>query len=483
MVHDYAKLGFKAGLEIHQQLDTPKLFSGAPSFLRNDAPHYAVQRKLHAVAGETGEVDVAAAHEASQDKTFYYEGYRDTISLVELDEEPPRPINEEALTVALQVALLLNCDIYPVTQVMRKTVIDGSNTSGFQRTVLIAHDGFIETSFGNVPIDTICLEEDSARIVSKEAGKTVFRLDRLGIPLVEIATAPAMVNPAQVKEAALHIGDILRACRIKRGIGTIRQDVNVSITGHERVEIKGFQDPAMMIKTIDLEIERQRLDIREKKTAGAVRNALPDGTTEFLRPMPGKARMYPETDVPLLKIGLDRINLLKKSLPKLKSDIRAELKKQGLNDEMIALVLSEPDYVDSFLALVRVYSKDANLVAKMITLWRQEIATKENTSLGEIVKILHERVLESILEKVDAGALDARDVRAVMLRIAHGVPFKEAIVIEKMDDNALEAEVRAIIKEKPGLRANAYMGLVMAKLKGTIDAKKAMELINRILGS
>ncbi len=483
MVHDYPKLGFKAGLEIHQQLDTPKLFSGAPSFLRNDVPHYTLQRKLHAVAGETGEVDVAAAHEASQNKMFYYEGYHDTISLVELDEEPPRLINEHALDVALQVALLLNCEIYPVTQVMRKTVIDGSNTSGFQRTVLIAHDGFLETRFGKVPIDTVCLEEDSARIVSKEPGKTVFRLDRLGIPLVEIATAPAMTHPEQVKEAALHLGDILRACAVKRGIGTIRQDVNVSIKGHERVEIKGFQDPAMMMITIDREIERQLVDITQKKVVGAVRNALPDGTTEFMRPMPGKARMYPETDVPLLKIGLERINRLKKNLPKLRSDIRAELKKHGLNDEMIALVLSDSSYVDSFLALIRVYSKEANLVAKMITLWRQEIATKERKSLGEIMNLLHERVLESILEKVDAGSLDVRDVRAVMFRIAQGVPFKEAAVIEKVDDNALEAEVRVIIKEKPGLRANAYMGLVMAKLKGTIDAKKAMELITRILGS
>src|SRR3989344_7367975 len=145
---DYTKLGFKAGLEIHQQLDTSKLFSGAPSFLRSDEPHYVIKRKLHAVAGEGGEVDVAAAHEAAQDKEFYYEGYRDTISLVELDEQPPKEINEEALEIGLQIALLLNCDIYPVTQVMRKTVIDGSNTSGFQRTVLIAHNGFVETSFG-----------------------------------------------------------------------------------------------------------------------------------------------------------------------------------------------------------------------------------------------------------------------------------------------------------------------------------------------
>ena len=339
MVIDYSKLGFKAGLEIHQQLDTPKLFSGAPSYLRSDEPHYIIKRRLHAVAGETGEIDSAVMHEAALGKEFLYEGYKDTVSLVELDESPPMPVNEEALNVALQVALLLNCEIYPATQVMRKTVIDGSNTSGFQRTVLIAHDGYVETSFGKVNIDTVCLEEDSARVISREKEKVIYRLDRLGIPLVEIATAPDMKNAEQVKECALKLGDILRACRVKRGIGTIRQDVNVSIKGHDRVEIKGFQDPSMMVKTIDLEIERQLADLKDKKIIGAVRNALADGRTEFLRPMPGKFRMYPETDLEILKIALDRINLLKKKLPKLRSDIKAELQKKGLSDDLITLVL------------------------------------------------------------------------------------------------------------------------------------------------
>jgi Glu-tRNA(Gln) amidotransferase subunit E-like FAD-binding protein len=479
---DYAKLGFKAGLEIHQQLDAPKLFSGAPSYLRSDTPHYTIMRKLHAVAGESGEVDVAAVHEAAKDKTFYYEGYRDTISLVELDEEPPRPITQEALDIALQVALLLHCEIYPATQVMRKTVVDGSNTSGFQRTVLIAHDGYIETSFGKVPIDTICLEEDSARIVSKDKGKAVYRLDRLGIPLIEIATAPAMTRPEQVKEAALHIGDILRACKVKRGIGTIRQDVNVSVKGHDRVEIKGFQDPAMMTATIDKEIERQLDDIAEGKSAGDVRNALPDGSSQFMRPMPGAARMYPETDLPLLKIGLEQINRLKKNLPKLKKDIRAELKKKGLSDDLIVLVLDTSVGLDEFETLMDVYDMDAPLVAKMVTLWRTELASKYDKTFEEICVILSERVLEQLLELVRDKKLEVGDMRRVMGRLAEGISFDEATRVEKVDYSALEHEIRQLVKEKPGLRANAYMGMLMAKHKGSIDAKKAMELINTVMG-
>src|SRR3990167_11093246 len=160
---DYKKLKFKSGLEIHQQLDTEKLFCKCPSILRSDEPDFIITRKLHAVAGESGEVDIAAQYQSSLKKEFVYQFYKDNNCLIELDEEPPHEINQEALKIALQISLLLNCKIIPITQIMRKTVIDGSNTSGFQRTVLIARDGWVETSLGKIGIDTICLEEDSAR--------------------------------------------------------------------------------------------------------------------------------------------------------------------------------------------------------------------------------------------------------------------------------------------------------------------------------
>src|SRR3989338_2714264 len=190
---DYVKLGVKAGLEIHQQLDVGgKLFCRCPAFLRSEEPDFLVRRRLHKVAGETGEVDVAVEYEAALKKEFVYQGDNDTTCLVEVDEEPPHLIDERALDEVLKIALLLNCDIYSATQIMRKTVIDGSNTSGFQRTVVIAHHGLIQTSFGDVPIDTICLEEDAARIVERDEKKSVYRLDRLGIPLIEIATAAVL---------------------------------------------------------------------------------------------------------------------------------------------------------------------------------------------------------------------------------------------------------------------------------------------------
>ena len=473
---DYTKLGLKAGLEIHQQLDTGKLFSRTPSLLRNDEPDYEIRRRLHRVAGEGGEVDIAVEHEASLGKEFIYQGYNDTISLVELDESPPQEIDSNALNEAIKIALILKCEIYPVSQIMRKTVIDGSNTSGFQRSVLIGHNGFVETSYGKVGIESIALEEDAARIIERDDKKAVFRLDRLGIPLVEITTKPELKTPEEIKETALKIGEILRACKVKRGIGTIRQDLNISIKGHDRVEIKGFQEPRIMVKTVEMEIERQEKD---KEKVGGVRNAKKDGTTEFLRPIPGSARMYPETDLELLKISRDKINGLKKELPKLKSDIEGELKDRGLSSELIGLVLK--GNLDEFNVLVQV-CKDSNLVGKMVSLWRSELAKKGGKSLDEVKEILNERILEEILERVNFGDISKGDVKDIMKDILDGKSLGEAIKIEKVGDDETEEEIREIIKEKPGLGVNAYMGLVMQKFAGRIDAKKAMEILGRVVG-
>jgi len=475
---DYAKIGLKAGLEIHQQLDTGKLFCACPGFLRKDEPDFSVKRRLHKVAGELGEVDIAVQFEAARGKEFVYQGYNDTTCLLELDEEPPHMMNEHALEEAIKIALLLNCEIYTSPQIMRKTVIDGSNTSGFQRTVLIGHDGHIETSFGKVPIESVALEEDSARVVERGDKKVIYRLDRLGIPLVEVGTEAVMNKPEQIKEAALKIGEILRACKVRRGIGTIRQDVNVSIKGHDRVEIKGFQDPRMMIKTVDLEIERQSEDVKKEKKGEEVRNALPDGKTEFLRPLPGGARMYPETDLPLLRISRDKINEVKKHLPKLRSEIKDELKKKGVSEEMVGLVVEN---LDEFNVLMKIYNKDANLVAKMISLWRSDLAKKSKKSIDEVREILNESILEDILEALKKKKISAGDVKDMMGSVLLGKKVDEALSVEKVGDDIIEEEVRKIVKEKPGLRPNAYMGLVMAKFKGKIDAKKAMEIIQRVV--
>jgi len=475
----------KAGLEIHQQLDTNKLFCSCPSILTNKTD-YVVKRKIVAVAGETGEIDIAAKHEAGKARDFEYQADKENCCLVELDEEPPHEINKEALKIAIQLALFLNCEILPITQIMRKTVIDGSNTSGFQRSVLIARNGFLETESGKVGISSMMLEEDAARIVDKKDNKTIYRLDRLGIPLIEIATSPDINNPQQAKQAALHLGEILRACKVKRGIGTIRQDVNLSIKLKEknkikqgaRIEIKGVQEPALIEKTILTEIERQKKLVRQGKSVSEVRKALPTGETEFLRPMPSSSRMYPETDLPLLKISREMINEVKESLPKLKSEVRGELREKGLSEEMMKLLLSE-NKLGEFEALIKLYNKP-DFIVKSLLLWPKEIASKEKLSEKEREKRLSTDIIESIIQEVAKKRIQESDVRQVLQELAKGKSIKQALTKEKKPSINLDEEIRKLIKEKPGLSTNAYMGLMMQKFKG-ISGKDVMEILKKLL--
>ncbi len=257
---DYRAVGLKVGLEIHVQLNTGrKLFCNCPPIVRNDEPpHFRVVRRLRPSMSELGEVDPAAIWEFRKHRTFVYEGYYDTTCLVELDEEPPHDPDPESLEVALAVAMMFNAKIFDEVYVMRKTVIDGSNTSGFQRTMLIAHDGLAKFFDYKVPIQTIALEEDAARKIEERGDMVVYRLDRLGIPLIEISTGVLTYNPQEVMEVAYYIGHSIKMTgKAKRGLGTVRQDVNVSIEGGAKTEIKGVPDLSLIPKVIEYEVQRQ----------------------------------------------------------------------------------------------------------------------------------------------------------------------------------------------------------------------------------
>jgi glutamyl-tRNA(Gln) amidotransferase subunit E len=248
------------GIEIHQRLATRhKLFCACPTSQAAEwQPATQIRRKITAVPGELGVVDPAAAFEAGRGRTFHYQISELSECLVEADEEPPHELNREALDTALQAAKMLHSAIVDEVHVMRKMVVDGSATSGFQRTALVALGGFVDTSFGKVGIQTVCLEEESAGIAGGDDADVTYRLDRLGIPLVEIATAPDIHSGAQAREVALKIGELLRSTgKVQRGIGSIRQDLNISVDGGSRVEIKGAQELDLLDKIVENEVRRQ----------------------------------------------------------------------------------------------------------------------------------------------------------------------------------------------------------------------------------
>ncbi|MBC2762327.1 MAG: Glu-tRNA(Gln) amidotransferase subunit GatE [ANME-2 cluster archaeon] len=625
--YDYKQLGLMSGLEIHQQLNTKeKLFCGCPTVLRDvEDSNFEFFRYLRPTRSEMGEVDRAAAEEAMLTKQFVYKAY-DTTCLVENDEEPPRELNPEALNLTLQIAKLMNMDPFDEVFTMRKIVIDGSNTSGFQRTALVSTGGYIETTQGNVGVGVLCLEEDAAQRVEDKVDRVIYSLDRQGIPLVEIGTDPDIVSPAHAREVAETIGMLLRSTgRVKRGLGTIRQDVNISIARGARVEIKGVQALDLIETIVEQEVERQvnLLDIMEKlqssnasvpgdivnvthlftqtqskvikkaikrgvvlalnlpgfagqvgreiqpgrrlgtefsdyakksgvggifhtdelpaygiteqevdtvreavgagdgdcvilvadrkdRAQGALqmvverarlaleaipeetRRGLPDGNSAYMRPLPGAARMYPETDVPSVVVPRDMLDSIE--LPELLPERKARyMEELGLNEELAGIVASK--HLELFeLIIAEVPGIDPTLVASTLvntlTKLRRESLRLESelTHEFDIDKVEPYHYVEVFKLFVSGGAAKevipdlligiAQNPKMYVKDIAKnmGLGQKRIEDIELIVENIINQRIDFV--EERGIGAvGPLMGEVMKEFRGSVDGKVLSALL------
>jgi glutamyl-tRNA(Gln) amidotransferase subunit E len=613
METDFAKLGLKAGLEVHQQLDTGKLFCRCPSVLREDKPDITFRRKLRAVASELGEFDAAALEASKKELTFEYQAYQSNTCLIDADEAPPRLADEEAFETVLKIALMTNSEIMDEMVVMRKAVIDGSNTSAFQRTMLVSVGGKIKLKNKEVGIQSIALEEDSARPIERKGREAVYRLDRLGIPLIELATAPDLKTPEEVKECAMKIGEIFRrTCKAKRGLGTIRQDVNISIAAGARVEIKGVQQLEMIDEFVRREVQRQtalvelkkELELRKigklaleamnlssafnkseckflkgktvfgtkleglagilgkevqperrfgtelagyvkakvglsgilhsdelpaygvseeevkevrkilgaseqdafvlvqaeksgaekafrviaKRIASALegipeetRNALENGNTEYSRPLPGAARMYPETDLDTVRANEEYLKKINGELP-LEVYERAKLYKQKGLGEKLAHKMLLSNKACFFENLVE---KGFNATTAAFLLLETAVQLKRQGI------IISNEMIEEVLAAEKKGKITT-DIFIDLLKQWGQNPGKafEEIVAEvsvgKVDKGEVNAVVEKIVErnlklvEEKGMRAvGALMGEAMKELKGQVSGKEISAIISK----
>jgi len=582
-------------------------------------------RRLRPTQSELGQVDPAAFFEFQKGVKILYEANRETSCLVEMDEEPPHNLNREAVEIALTVALMVNAKPTDEIHVMRKTVIDGSNTTGFQRTCIIALDGSIDVDGKKIPIQLVALEEDAARKTGEEEGGRVirYRIDRLGIPLIEVTTAPVLYSPQEAEKTALSIGRILRATgKVKRGLGTIRQDLNISIPDGALIEIKGVQELELVSKVIEYEVKRQlnllkirdelkkrglneskvkdefldvttvfdktkckvikkALDeskrvlavklpefanllrtelapgirlgtemadrahfwgrvggvfhtdelpaygitteevaqVRELMKAGEpdgivlvadsvenstdalravtdrarealkgvpeeTRGANPDGTTRYMRPRPGAARMYPETDVPPIQVAEEYLKLLRSRLPELPAEKMARIMKEyGLNQKLAKQVL-DSEYSQLFEKVVKETRVSPTVVAAALTetfkgLRREGI---------EIEKVSDEQIQE-LFRLIDAGKAAKEAIPDVVSWLAKHEDTSVEDALENLGLGMLsEDELKSIIDdllrenkslvEKKGKEAfGVLMGMIMKKVRGRADA----ELVARVL--
>ena len=613
---DYEKIGFKAGLEIHQQLDTHKLFCKCQSVIKEDG-NYSFGRFLRPTQSELGDVDKAALAEAKKNRYFLYTASDESTCLVEADEEPPHAANSEAINICLTTAVLMNATLVDEIHFMRKIVIDGSNTGGFQRTALVAVGGKIDV----VGIQIIALEEDAARKIEEKGRIVNYGLDRLGIPLIEIATEPDIKNPTHAKEIAERIGLLLRATgKTKRGLGTIRQDLNVSISKGERVEIKGIQSLSSLSKVAEKEVLRQiglinikeilkerieKKDIEDIKLVdissylkdsksnivqkllkegcakafrlpgfkgllklndtklgkefavqasiasgiggiihsdelpgygieqkevdklsailqlkendalvialgkentvvnalkviierakkvmdgvpNEVRRALPDDTTEFMRPMPGAARMYPETDVQPIRITKDYIDCIKNNLPEEPIEKHKRFMKEYLiNDEQTKQILSSGYEID-FEKLVKQFPEQKNVIIRTFLNTFSELE-KEKIDTNAV----DEKMLINIFSALNTGKYSKEAIPEILkyLILNPKSSIEEAIKtcgLYATDSNKIEEIIKKIVLERidfvkqKGLEAvKPLMGAVMNELRGKADGKTINEILKR----
>ncbi len=605
---NYEQIGLKCGIEIHQQLEGKKLFCKCPTIIREDEPHFVFARNLRAAAGEAGQVDIAAMQEMKKGRKYVYHGYQDTTCLVELDESPPERINPAAFATALQVSKLLKANFVDCAQFMRKTVVDGSNTSGFQRTALIARNGVIESSLGPIGIPTICLEEDSCRPVSESTTEITWALDRLGIPLIEIGSTPDIKTPEQCREVCEKIGLILRSTgKAKRGIGTIRQDINISIKGGNRIEVKGVQDLKSIPLIIEREVIRQKnlIEIKEElekrrvkkfegqikdvtnviKNSGSkiikkaveankvvlgvmlpgfarlvgkeiqpgrrlgtefsdrakviagvggifhsdelpnygiaerevellkhelgclendafvivadekdrseralqavidraneaidgvpreVRGAKEDGNTMYQRPMPGAARMYPETDVPMTQITKETIEAIK--LPELIEEKTRRYEKMGLGKDLAELTARSEKadlfdkFVTDFLELKPAY------IAEVLMTSAKTIKRNYNIDINPT-----EQDFIELFAALGSGQISKESVVDIL---KENKPVCEVLPkYRNMSENELRAELKKIILENKGMPYNALIGVAMKKLRGKAPGERIAQYLKAL---
>ena len=614
---DYEKIGLKVGLEIHQQLDTAaKLFCDCKPALFKEEPEITFLRRLRPTQSELGQVDPAAYFEFQKGVKVVYEANKETSCLVEMDEEPPHALNIEAVETVLTAALMMNAKAVSEIHVMRKTVIDGSNTTGFQRTCVIALGGEIKVGDKTVPIQHSSLEEDAARKIGEKEGNVVrYRIDRLGIPLIEVATAPVIKSPKEAEEVALAIGRILRSTgKAIRGLGSIRQDINISLPDGALIEIKGLQELELVSTVVEYEVRRQlnlikirnelkKREIEEeqiqdkffnvtnvfketkckviqkalekkqqvlaaklpkfkgflktelapqlrlgtemadrarfwgrvgglfhtdelpaygitereiedlRKEVGAededaavfvadtkentedalkavlerAREALkgvpqetraptPEGTTRYMRPRPGAARMYPETDIPPVQISKEEMNRLRANLPELPQHKFERLQKEyKLNDKLTKQVLNS-DYAELFEIIVKESHVSSTTVAAFMTetlkaLKRDGVSVERLTDsqLRDIFKSVgEEKLMKEALPEVATWLCKNEDGTIQQAVEALGLQSITREDLERLVGEIVEGS-EDLIKKQGEKSYGALMGLAMNKLRGKAD--------------
>lgn len=401
----------------------------------------------------------------------------------------PYPLNYSALEAAIMVAQLLDCKVVLENIfVKRKHYNYPDLPSGYQRTSEpVGKDG----KLNGVGIWEVHLEEDPGRYDLKTG---YVDYNRSGVPLLEIVTAPDMKTPEDVRNFMRELTNLLKYTeRIIDVGGVMRADVNISIEGGAKVEIKNINSVAGAFKAIQYELVRQknmlsRGAVIRQETRGFNEKTMVT-TSMRVKETAADYRYIPDPDIPPLQFEDKLIEgILLPETPQLRK--KRLIEKYGVREDYAQTMVKDKDVADLF-EQVMVAGK---LKSELASMWicREVLRQLNYRSIELNESRLNTSIMVELLELVQSNNITENVGKKILERVIDSGESPKAVVEKEglgriSSKDELSTVVAEVLKENPqaiadykngGEKAlNYLMGQVMKKMKGRADSK----VINKLL--
>ncbi len=424
-------------------------------------------------------------------------------------------LNRGAVTLALRAALATGCRVHESSLFARKNYFYPDLPKGYQISQYeepLATGGSIEIADDcRIRIQRIHMEEDAGKLLhegfswSKE--KSGVDLNRAGVPLVEIVTAPDL-NTADEAFACLGaLRDVLLYAQVTDGNmeeGSLRCDANVSIRARgettlgTRVEIKNLNSFNHVRRALQHEIARQAAVL---ESGGLVlqETRLWSADRDETLPMRGKEdahdyRYFPDPDLPPLELDEAWIESVRRTLPELPAARRRRFViEHGLPDYDAGVLTASRTVADYFETAARESGNPKSKsnwvmteVMRKLKLSQAEIATSPLTPEG----------LAELVRLIDAGTLSGKTAKNVF-ETMWATGEAAAAIVERdglrqvSDAGAIAKAVAEVVAASPEQAASYragkaaalgwFVGQVMKKTGGKANPQLVNTLVKQAL--
>lgn len=456
----------------------------------------------------------------SADKNEYGSMPNTNVSVVSLGHPGALPkLNNKTINFAVKLGLACKCDIRKSMHFARKNYFYADLPKGYQITqdnTPICDNGFIEikdeeNKTKKINLIRIHIEEDAGKSIHDvDPFDTLVDLNRAGVPLLEIVSAPDIRSGKEAFNYLVEVRKLLRYLEICDGNmeeGSMRCDANISVmlkgsdTYGTRAEVKNMNSFRNVQRAIEFEIIRQ-IDlieaggtvVQETRSFDAV-----NGTTISMRSkeMAHDYRYFPEPDLSPIKITQEYLDSVEKNLPPLPNELFKKYHNElGLSEYDAYLITDQKEmalYFEELISHTKNFKSAANWLMSEIRGWLNENA-KEITQFP-----VHAKTIAELISIIDNGKIShtvaSQHVFPALILEPNKSPLtiaEEKNLIQESNQDALLDYVKQAIKNvgpqkvaeykngKTGL-VGLFMGELMKLSKGKADPKTANQLLVKTL--